>query len=96
MAEQHKDRYTHFLVSRKLCTFEEFGRRENHEQSEALHLKTLEILERLGLNYTVINRYDDHIPLQSLASMGAIYKGPQLTATEKNEANYQPTKEITL
>jgi nicotinamide riboside kinase len=74
LAELHKDRYSHFLVSRKLTHFENFGRRESQEQSEGLHNMTLEILERLKLNYTVINRYDDHIPLQCLASMGAIYK----------------------
>lgn len=88
LAEQNKDRYSHFLVSRKLTHFEEFGRRENREQSEGLHQITIEILEKLKLNYTVINRYDDHIPLQSLASMGAIYKAEavSLRAPKQQEA----------
>ncbi|MCB0394605.1 MAG: hypothetical protein KDD25_08595, partial [Bdellovibrionales bacterium] len=69
-----KERYSHFIVSRKLVKFEEFGRNENEQQSELLHLKTLQILERLGLNYVVINRFDQHIPLQVLSMFGAIRK----------------------
>jgi nicotinamide riboside kinase len=74
-AYENKYRYTHFLVSRKLVSFEAFGRNETEKQSEEIHLKTLEILERLEINYTVINRYDDHIPIQILDLMGAIRKG---------------------
>ncbi len=74
LANQHKDRYTHFLVSRKLVKFETFGRNEDEIQAEALHHKTLEVLENLQINYTVINRYDDHIPLQILDMVGAIQK----------------------
>lgn len=74
LARQHKDRYTHFLISRKLVKFENFGRNETEKQSEQIHLKTLEILERLQINYTVINRYDDHIPLQIMAMIGAVNK----------------------
>ncbi|MFK8138476.1 MAG: ATP-binding protein [Bdellovibrionales bacterium] len=74
LAEANKDRYTHFLVSRKLKTFESFGRRENESQSDKIHEITLKHLEDLGVNYTVVNRYDDHIPLQTLAAMGAIYR----------------------
>ena len=73
-AKKEKDRYTHFLVSRKLVKFENFGRNETEMQSEQIHAKTLEILERLQINYTVINRYDDHIPIQILAMMGAVGK----------------------
>ena len=74
LAMEHKHRYTHFLVSRKLVKFEAFGRNETEKQSEEIHQKTLEILERLEINYTVINRFDDHIPLQMLAMVGAIRK----------------------
>ena len=74
LAEKEKDRYTHFLVSRKLVRFENFGRNETESQSEQIHAKTLEILERLQINYTVINRYDDHIPIQILAMIGAVGK----------------------
>ena len=74
LAQAHKHRYTHFLISRKLVKFENFGRNETEKQSEQIHLKTLDILERLEINYTVINRYDDHIPLQILDMMGAIQK----------------------
>lgn len=74
LARQEKDRYTHFLVSRKLVKFENFGRNETESQSEQIHAKTLEILERLQINYTVINRYDDHIPIQILAMIGAVGK----------------------
>jgi nicotinamide riboside kinase len=74
LAKREKDRYTHFLVSRKLVKFENFGRNETEMQSEQIHAKTLEILERLQINYTVINRYDDHIPIQILAMMGAVGK----------------------
>jgi len=74
LARQHKDRYTHFLISRKLVKFEAFGRNETENQSEQIHQNTLDILERLEINYTVINRYDDHIPLQILAMVGAIRK----------------------
>lgn len=72
LAQKEKDRYTHFLVSRKLVKFENFGRNETESQSEQIHAKTLEILERLQINYTVINRYDDHIPIQILAMIGAV------------------------
>ena len=74
LANQCKFRYTHFLVSRKLVKFENFGRNETEVQSEQLHQKTLEILERLEINYTVINRYDDHIPIQILDMVGAVGK----------------------
>jgi ABC-type dipeptide/oligopeptide/nickel transport system ATPase subunit len=74
LAEETKHRYTHYFVSRKLVQFEAFGRNETEEQSNALHYKTLEILERLGLNYTIINRYDEHLPLQVLSMVGAISK----------------------
>ena len=73
-AYEHKYRYTHFLVSRKLVSFETFGRNETEKQSEEIHQKTLEILERLEINYTVINRYDDHIPIQILDLMGPFEK----------------------
>ena len=74
LANEYKYRYTHFLVSRKLVKFENFGRNETESQSEQLHQKTLQILERLQINYTVINRYDDHIPIQILDMVGAIGK----------------------
>ncbi|MBT3586589.1 MAG: AAA family ATPase [Halobacteriovoraceae bacterium] len=77
LAKEHKERYSHFLVSRKLVAFEEFGRNENEKQANLLHQKTLEILERLQINYTVINRYDDHIPLQILDMLGAIHQRPE-------------------
>lgn len=74
-AETHKDTYTHFFVTRKLVDgFENFGRNETEKESEDLHLKTLEILERLRINYTVINKYDNHVPLQILEMIGAIQK----------------------
>lgn len=73
-AVQEKERYTHFILSRKLIRFESFGRNETEEQSEGLHLKTIQILEKLGLNYIVVNRYDQHIPLQILEMVGAIRK----------------------
>jgi nicotinamide riboside kinase len=75
-AEKHKNDYTHFFVTRKLVSgnFEDFGRNEDEKTSEALHQKTLEILERLRINYTVINKYDDHVPLQILKMIGAIQK----------------------
>lgn len=92
LAEKHKDRYTHFLVTRKLTNFEDFGRRENAEQSEGLHQMTIDILEMLKLNYTVINRYDDHIPLQSLASMGAIHRNSAPLKNNKIESDL--SKEI--
>jgi nicotinamide riboside kinase len=72
LADFHKDRYTHYLLSRKLVKFESFGRNEDEEQAEGLHQRTIEILERLKLNYIVINRYDEHIPLQILSMVGAI------------------------
>lgn len=74
LAEENSHRYTHFILSRKLVKFETFGRNENEKQSEELHFKTLEILERLKLNYTLVNKYDEHIPLQILSMVGAIYK----------------------
>ncbi|MCB0364665.1 MAG: ATP-binding protein [Bdellovibrionaceae bacterium] len=72
LADKHKDRYTHYILSRKLVRFEEFGRNESQEQADSLHHKTVETLERLGLNYIVVNRYDDHIPLQILSMVGAV------------------------
>jgi hypothetical protein len=71
-AQQTKSNYTHFLISRKLVKFEKFGRNETEEEADRLHQKTLEILERLEINYTVINRFDDHIPIQILAMIGAV------------------------
>ena len=73
-ARKEKDRYSHFIVSRKLVSFESFGRNETEEQAEELHHHTIKVLELLGINYTVLNRYDDHIPLQVLSLMGAIRK----------------------
>lgn len=73
-AQEHKNSYTHFFVSRKLIKFESFGRNETEEQSEQIHDKTLEVLEKLQINFTVINRYDSHIPLQILNMVGAIRK----------------------
>ena len=75
-AEKHKNDYTHFFVTRKLVSgnFEDFGRNEDEKTAEALHQKTLEILERLRINYTVINKYDDHVPLQILKMIGAIQR----------------------
>ena len=78
LAKKEKDRYTHFLVSRKLVKFENFGRNETESQSEQIHAKTLEILERLQINYTVINRYNDHIPIQILAMIGAVGKNKEI------------------
>ncbi len=71
-ARKEKSRYTHFIVSRKLIEFESFGRNESETQAEKLHFKTVEILEKIGINYTIINRYDEHIPLQVLSMVGAI------------------------
>lgn len=72
-AEKHKNQYTHFFVTRKLVEgFENFGRNESERDAEALHKKTLDVLERLQINYTVINKYDDHVPLQILKMIGAI------------------------
>jgi nicotinamide riboside kinase len=79
-AMDSKDRYTHFLISRKLVKFESFGRNETENQSEQIHQKTLEVLEKLQINYTVINRYDDHIPLQILAMVGAIHRENSIQA----------------
>ncbi len=73
LAQEHKHRYTHFLISRKLVKFEEFGRNETEKQSNEIHLKTMEILERLEINYTVVNRYDEHIPIQILSMVGAVF-----------------------
>lgn len=85
LARQCKHRYTHFIVSRKLVQFETFGRNENEEQCEGLHQKTLQILERLGQNYIVVNRYDEHIPLQILSMVGAIHKSKE-TAGESQRS----------
>jgi len=82
LAEENKSRYTHFLVSRKLIKFEPFGRNETEDQANKIHKKTLETLEALQLNYTVINRYDDHIPLQMLAMVGAIKKKDKIVADQ--------------
>lgn len=74
LAWESKDRYTHFLISRKLVKFEDFGRNESEKQSEEIHQKTIQILERLEINYTVINRFDEHIPIKILEMVGAIRK----------------------
>ncbi len=71
-ALKEKSRYTHYIVSRKLVAFEEFGRNESELQAEKLHFKTVAVLEKMGINYVVINRYDEHIPLQVLSMIGAI------------------------
>lgn len=72
-ALSEKSRYTHYIVSRKLVAYESFGRNETELQSEKLHAKTVELLEKMGINYAVINRYDEHIPLQVLSMVGAIH-----------------------
>lgn len=90
LAQAHKDRYTHFLISRKLVKFEDFGRNENEKQSEELHRRTLEILERLEINFTVINRYDDHIPLQILDMVGAIRRD---ASVDNRLPHYKPVIE---
>jgi hypothetical protein len=86
LAEKEKHRYTHYLVSRKLTRFEAFGRNEDETQAEGLHFKTLEILERLELNYTIINRYDEHIPLQILSMIGAIRKDEEARRAQEEAA----------
>lgn len=74
-AEKFKENYTHYIVTRKLITgFEDFGRNESEKESEELHQKTLEILERLRINYITINKYDDHVPLEILKMIGAVQK----------------------
>ena len=74
-AKKFKDNYTHFFVTRKLVSgFEDFGRNESAKESEELHQKTLDILERLRINYTVINKYNDHVPLEILKMIGAVQK----------------------
>ncbi len=74
LANKEKHRYTHFFITRKLAPFENFGRRETESQSEELHSVMIKILEILNVNYMVINRFDEHIPLQVLESVGAIKK----------------------
>ena len=86
LAIKEKHRYTHYLVCRKLARFEAFGRNEDERQAEGLHFKTLEILERLELNYTIINRYDEHIPLQILSMIGAIRKDEEVRRAQEEEA----------
>lgn len=74
-AEKHKHRYSHYFVTRKLFKyFENFARNEDENASEGLHKTTLKILEKLEINYTIINKYDDHVPLQILEMIGAIDK----------------------
>jgi nicotinamide riboside kinase len=89
LAEKEKRRYTHYLVCRKLTRFESFGRHEDEKQAEGLHFKTLEILERLELNYTIINRYDEHIPLQILSMIGAIRKDEEVLRAQEEAAREQ-------
>lgn len=74
LAQQSSGRYTHFILSKKLIKFEAFGRNENEKQAEELHSKTIEVLERLKLDYILVDQYDEHIPLQILAKLGAITK----------------------
>lgn len=77
-AEKFKGNYSHFFVTRKLISgFETFGRNETEHDSEELHKKTVEILERLRINFTIINKYDDHVPIQILEMIGAIQKREQ-------------------
>lgn len=72
-AQKYKKNYTHFFVSRNLNqTFEKFGRNEDAEQAEEIHHKTIEILERLKINYTVINEYNQNVPINILEQIGAI------------------------
>lgn len=74
-AEKYKKNYTHFFVTRKLnSTFEEFGRNETEKQAEDLHHKTIEILEKLKINYFVINEYNQNVPINLLEQIGAIKK----------------------
>ena len=89
LALESKNRYSHFIVSRKLVKFESFGRNETERQSEELHFKTIEILERLSINYIVINRYDEHIPLQILSMLGAIKKIDSNLDLDRSNINQQ-------
>ncbi len=83
LSMKEKHRYTHYLVCRKLTRFEAFGRNEDEKQAEGLHFKTLEILERMELNYTIINRYDEHIPLQILSMIGAIRRDEEVRKAQE-------------
>ena len=75
LAEKEKNNYTHFILTRKLHEgFEDFGRNESEEEAEKLHEKTLEILERLRLNYITINQYDQSVPIQILEMVNAIQR----------------------
>lgn len=72
-AENHKKEYTHFFITRKLHNgYETFGRNESESESEELHKITLQVLEELGVNFTLINKYDEHVPLKVLEMIGAI------------------------
>lgn len=72
-AEIHKLEYTHFIITRKLHNgYETFGRNESEVESEELHRITLQVLEDLGINFTLINKYDEHVPLKVLEMIGAI------------------------
>jgi hypothetical protein len=96
LAVKEKRRYTHYFVCRKLTRFESFGRHEDEKQAEGLHFKTLEILERLELNYTIINRYDEHIPLQILSMIGAIRRDEDLLKAQEETALAQRAQGVLI
>lgn len=74
-AQQYKNNYSHFFVTRKLNkTFEQFGRNEDEKKAEEIHHKTIEILERLKINYMVINEYNQNVPINIFEQIGAIRK----------------------
>lgn len=75
LAFKYKSNYTHFILTRKLVEgYEDFGRNESQEESEGIHQLTIKILEELEINYSVITKYDEHVPLQVLEMIGAIRK----------------------
>jgi nicotinamide riboside kinase len=74
LAHKNKGRYSHMLVVKKLGKYKDKHRNETEGQSDTLHVKTLEILDRLEINYTVINSYHDGVPLQVLSQIGAVKK----------------------
>lgn len=94
LADEYKDRYTHFILSRKLVKFEEFGRNENQEQADRLHHTTVNILERLNLNYIVVNRYDEHIPLQILSMVGAVSPEGQRAQLGRRQLSHEPQLDV--
>lgn len=70
LAKQNLSRYSHYVVLKKSEEYEEFGRHQSEDEALAIHNRTIEILDRLGVAYTVYEQGLNQLPQKILSDIG--------------------------